>query len=698
MFSKLEKNNSIRPIVAIVFLFFVATILISPKRTNFVKADTIPDSNFNIGKVYSAGFGMYFPSGETLKDANGLDNDPLKPTCAAQIGIPYGTKIRIFGTETDFDGKICVVNRNILLNPNQNNNAIMLDFITPDQSAVTAWGQKTGRAIIVSLGDGVTLDFSDNGEYKTDDPTVTGPMNGSAATPGEVDDEQREEFFISNRIYYYKPECFELREEDDMIGPDSTIEERAERALTFLTEDGFTLNQAAGIVANLWAESKIMPACQEGGGNDCCYQNFYNDRYVDKFNCNGGANFDPFNMEKSRGFGIMQFTGSGETEVVKKVAEVREKDPLSMSVQLEAMMISLFANKIGCFTGPPQRINKNPNIGLGKVDDPIEACFTFVDCYGIPRSANCGFGHLKKGRAWKKCWNDVVDKLGATCVEITKEEGCEYSSGFVGYSQDKGKCCLVTQEVAQAVYNNTYNNRCFRAKRLVEQFSGTISDGEGVDVDYLTQVSKDFLNDIDDTGFEEEAIAASQKMVPCEKTNTNLSGIQNLVSKSAWPIYCKPKEKRTLGDGRSCDAQRGTDFYNNLITCRQGDGGNSCSVVGGTPRGGVIKGRDCAHFVKAMVQESGLDPSYSGVSGSGWTKIFEIGEVDTSKLLPGDVGVYRIPNFHTVLFVGNIPEFEFPVASASYSEDPLGGRYPSASKAMSEADRYAWYRKPGGGE
>ena len=99
-----------------------------------------------------------------------------------------------------------------------------------------------------------------------------------------------------------------------------------------------------------------------------------------------------------------------------------------------------------------------------------------------------------------------------------------------------------------------------------------------------------------------------------------------------------------------------------------------------------------------MIQESGLDPSYSGASGSGWTKVFEIGEVDTSKLLPGDVGVYTTPNFHTVLFVGNIPEFEFPVASASYSEDPQGGRYPSASKAMSEADRYAWYRKPGGGE
>lgn len=699
--NKLSRNLFV---LYLVLVFTTIASLIGPLYTNRAHSITTETSTGTLttGKVYAAGFSLYYPSGPTTKDDRGRENSPLSPTCSAQSGIPYGTKIRIFGTGTDKDGKICVVNRNFTPSQSQTLNNITLEFITSSLSSVSSWGTTTGRATIVELGDGQTLDFTDNREYSNDDPSVTGAIDQSNDLAQSGNDELREDFYIKNDIYYYKPECIMLKEEDDMIGPDSTIEERAERALKFLTDVGFTLNQAAGIVANLMAESKIMPACLEGGGNECCYKNFYNDKYPDKFNCNGGEGFDPFDLKDSQGFGIMQFTGSGETEVVKKVAEVREKDPLSMSVQLEAMMISLFKNKEGCFTGPKQIVNNKPNVGLHKVSDATDACFTFVDCYGIPRSGNCGYGRMGKNPEYQRCWSDVVRKVGQECLPLDDPSRCKYNEGFVGDSSG-GTCCKVTAAIAEAIYLNTKNNRCYQASRLVDAYRGTISDGEGLDLDYYKRISSDFMNDLDTTGFEEAANAASQEMVPCSEGagSANLNALQNLVAKSAWPLYCSAGQERgDQASGLYCNAKKPTDFYAELISCRQQRGGSSCKKPGGHTGGN--NGQDCGGFVATMINESGWDMNYTNARHLGtpkldWEMVFDVNQVDTSKLLPGDIGT--IPG-HVILFIGNVPGFEYPIASASFpSEDghPVEkGRFPSASKTISKAHEYKWWRKRGG--
>ena len=112
-------------------------------------------------------------------------------------------------------------------------------------------------------------------------------------------------------------------------------------------------------------------------------------------------------------------------------------------------------------------------------------------------------------------------------------------------------------------------------------------------------------------------------------------------------------------------------------------------------------GVDCGAFVTRLMIDSGFEPNYnysgkisdgaSSVAGGQlpWLKANwePVTISSTTDLKPGDVGVNDDAS-HTYVYVGNIPGFPRPIASASDGE-----RAPMASKANPMDSSYNWYRR-----
>lgn len=686
----------------VILTFFVTTIaLFSSNKIALSAPTTIPikNTNLEVGKVYPVEISLYKPSGSNLKDIKGNPVDVLKPGCLVTSGFPYGTKFRIFGTGTAKDGTICTslgdINNNPLIsNPKGN---FQLSLVTTDLSEVNSFGLKQARATIISLGDNQMLDFTDTGAYRNDDSKIT----TSSKTTSKADDDLIKDFYIKNDILYYRCEVEKEGGQSSgskssfVLTKDKTLEIRQEYILRFLTKVGFTLEQAAGIVGNITAESRAMPSCIEGGGNPACYENFY-DEATGKYN----EEYEIDDVGGGRGFGLVQFTDSAEKRVVKEVARIRNRHHFDMDVQIESFLVRLGEGKGECMTNSPStKSNIHPNQGLHLASDAIEATFTFLDCYGVPASTNCGYyrqTHLR-GSVYYRCWKDIAEEYG-TCNQIAVGK----------HKTNKSRIsCEVTEQIGMKVYNLQKANRGGIATKLVEKYRGIIPDGEGIDIEEFKQRAKDLMSGVDTSGFEfaygSSEETESIETVPCNQTpdQGNLNDLQKLVAKSAWPLSCGGKDPRERSEnGLYCNADKPTDFYADLIKCRKGGSSNSCQFVGGETGGN--NGADCFGYVATMIQESGIDTGYTSSAdrrtSAGWQKIFDIGQVDTSQLKPGDVGIYRGQHFHTILYSGDIPNFESPITSASYSTEPGRGRFPTASRAIASADKYAWYRKVGNNE
>lgn len=640
------------------------------------------DKSFQLGQAYTADFSKYYPSGPNRQDQLGQNIDPSQPSCQVSLNFPYGTKFRLFGTGTSLDGTICVVTGQMNSALVQNRNDIHLNLVSGRQEDI--YWKKSGRIRLVAIGDGRNLNFNDSGEYSSDDPKLQ--TKTETGINLQDDAKARERFFIKNRIIYYNNECDEENEGMGLITADITRAEREEYALRFMTNIGFSLNQAAGMVANMAAESKLMPSCREMGGDPACRLNFY-DPITEKHR----TEYQIEDVADGQGFGLMQFTDQSEKDTIKLVSEVREKHHFDMDVQLEGLLVQMFTNRIACFYNPKQLTNKEANKALHKAQSPTEAAFTFVDCYGIPRSSGCGWGRKLKGD-YSRCYSDVVEKLGQVCNCVMENGQCkEGKKGFINRDTNKKIfVCEITDAIANAVYQQQLNNRAWAAEQLVAKYRDQIEDGEGIDLAEMERIAKEFREDTNRSGFVDNFSTS------CKKTPSKLKNpLQDLVARSAWPVICEIGQDRSR-NGIFCNAKQPTSFYANLISCRL-EGGGSCAFPKvGSDLVGPNRGQDAFGYIATMMQESGWDKTYTKSADElpeTWAKIFDVGQVDTSQLRAGDIGIARKPNFDTILFSGDIPGFESPVTSATAARHSDSGRYPSASSAINRANDYAWYRR-----
>ena len=164
--------------------------------------------------------------------------------------------------------------------------------------------------------------------------------------------------------------------------------------------------------------------------------------------------------------------------------------------------------------------------------------------------------------------------------------------------------------------------------------------------------------------------------------SSDASALQDLVLKYAWPDYHSPKYVDLMPD------------YASAISTRSSEG----KYVGGINYRGV----DCGGFVTTLMQESGFAPDYNTPSGdttnqenwvksNGWTLLNASAdtEIDTSVLQPGDVA---FSTGHTFVYVGDLPNFDSNIASASLDERaPMAGR---ESLVFGNGTIVRWYRKP----
>lgn len=115
---------------------------------------------------------------------------------------------------------------------------------------------------------------------------------------------------------------------------------------------------------------------------------------------------------------------------------------------------------------------------------------------------------------------------------------------------------------------------------------------------------------------------------------------------------------------------------------------------------GGANGNDCGAFVSAAMVTSGYQPDYPGTDTThqflwlqeNWTQIYAPGEVDVSKLRPGDVA-YK-PH-HVYIWVGVIPGFNGTIAEAALRSG--GGVAPTAvslsSNTYDTPSKYYFFRK-----
>lgn len=703
--------------LATIMLVMAIIYLVFPKNISSAEASvTIGSLTFEVGKTYKAVYSAYFPGNAISSGLNDFKGNPIdvtKPSCVAPRGIPYGTKLRIFNTSTARDSTICVVNNYSSTAIVADNGSINIELIMPTAESAAQWSKINGQVIIVSVGDNNSLDYTDGGEF---------PVAGTVEEPespfsSQEDQEITEEFLIKQDIRFFDDnECITDSNSgltDAVLGAGAE-NEKVEYILRFLTGVGFTLNQSAGIVGNLQAESgnNISPVCLEKSSGLAADAPAECDQK--SFRCNTTKNVlssatgkyicEPKEFTFNSGIGIAQWTG-GRQSALQKIANNRGTHVYDLNTQLETLLYDLAKVRTRCFQdNAAQYANKVPNKAINKANTVEEATFAFLDCFENPGKANnCGYG-----------------------AYIRQDRLCDGER--------------VTAEVAEATYQAYLkggNNRVYRAIKIANTYRGKIQDGAGVTRDaLLARFGLEGGGDLPPG----EAPAAIDVCAPAQQKFDGPAGaLQELVSKSAWPLDCCNKmdngraalnsstlttaDKKHIQNNLDFQIQNNidcgangakrknpTEFYANLVKCRTGGGGeckNTSGYIGG------CNGKDCGGFVTTMIQESGWDPNYNSKKGtvsggqlpylqssSEWELIYPANTGSprdiTQDLLPGDVAI-SAEKGHTFLFTGQIAGFQYPAASASYAEcDPYLYRAPMAAHEMLEASQYNWYRKKSG--
>lgn len=123
---------------------------------------------------------------------------------------------------------------------------------------------------------------------------------------------------------------------------------------------------------------------------------------------------------------------------------------------------------------------------------------------------------------------------------------------------------------------------------------------------------------------------------------------------------------------------------------------------------GGCGGNDCGAFVTRIMRDSGFDEGYNPDNGNTttqmeyleaeWDDIGRGNEINTADLQPGDVAI-RIKGGgrtygHTFVYVGDIPDFDSQIASASVSGNCSNSRAPMAGRESLTDPAMTWFRKP----
>ena len=104
---------------------------------------------------------------------------------------------------------------------------------------------------------------------------------------------------------------------------------------------------------------------------------------------------------------------------------------------------------------------------------------------------------------------------------------------------------------------------------------------------------------------------------------------------------------------------------------------------------GACNGNDCGAFVSNIIKASGWDPRYPTTNTSGQKSWLDTHwqRVNPGSLKLGDVGiVLGGGQHHVVLYIGNIPGFQYKFASASQCDH-------APMTTNNTASKYTWYRK-----
>lgn len=127
----------------------------------YVPRTNISSSTTTTGKIANANISAYYPANNSMEggfiDAQGNKLDYTKNTCAAPKEIPFGTKIKILGTNTERDGQIyTVTDRGGAIVYNPSTDTYKIDLLVKDRAAAMAWGRKYGKIEIGATSPGVS--------------------------------------------------------------------------------------------------------------------------------------------------------------------------------------------------------------------------------------------------------------------------------------------------------------------------------------------------------------------------------------------------------------------------------------------------------------------------------------------------------------------------------------------------------------
>lgn len=284
---------------------------VAPDPTNGVEIKSANGTNytFTTNKAANASFTAFTITSNKKTDSKGRQLYTEETVCAAPTQVPYGTKIRITGTGTSWDNKMCVVVDSNSKTIVKDDGTMVISLLVKDQAQVDSFGTKSGQMNILTIGDGSTLDLTQIAarEQQTLDRT------NSRYQPVDLI------YHSNNNILFYNPErCIpnpaaggsNPNGASDIVGNDNL-----EKILRFFTEKmGMTLAQAAGIAGNFKQESGFLPGKIENVGKQA------------------DASYVPV---PGVGFGLAQWTYSGRQQQLIKFAKETKRTIIDFNMQLE---------------------------------------------------------------------------------------------------------------------------------------------------------------------------------------------------------------------------------------------------------------------------------------------------------------------------------------------------------------------------
>lgn len=124
----------------------------SKDNSEIINKDGVSNSKI-AGEVFKAEFTAYYPSDDPIEggfqDCKGNPLNPENLTCAAPSNIPYGTKIKIDGTGTSYDGKIFTVTDRGGAIKIKDDGTYRIDILMSNNSECNDFGRRGGKITVL---------------------------------------------------------------------------------------------------------------------------------------------------------------------------------------------------------------------------------------------------------------------------------------------------------------------------------------------------------------------------------------------------------------------------------------------------------------------------------------------------------------------------------------------------------------------